>query len=59
MVESQTSGELALIRLMHDGVLVDEFLAEEDARHIATVSAARSGWVTEPMNGLSDQRMCA
>ena len=24
----------------------------------STVSAARDGWVTEPMNGLSEYRMC-
>jgi hypothetical protein len=53
MVPSQTIGELALMRLV-----MTVFLATKSAPNrifaISTVSSARSGAVTEPMNGLSE-----
>jgi len=52
MVPSQTIGELALIRLMMQ-VWLSRKSAPNNSFAISTVSAARSGWVTEPMNGLS------
>jgi hypothetical protein len=52
MVSSNTIGELALIRLR-----VTQFWSTNSAPnrilHISIVSSARSGAVTEPMNGLS------
>jgi hypothetical protein len=56
MVASKTIGELALMRLMRT-----QFWSTKSAPNtsfaISTESVARSGCVTEPMNGLSDQRM--
>ena len=58
MVPSKTIGELALMRFT-----TTQFWSTKSdpnrMRHISTVSSARSGAVTEPMNGLSDSVMCA
>ena len=56
MVPSQTIGELALIRLVMT-VFLSTNSAPKVRRAISTVSRARSGWVTEPMKGLSDRRI--
>ena len=53
MVESQTIGEFALIRLRIT-VCSSMNSAPNTIRAISTVSWARSGWVTDPMNGLSE-----
>ena len=53
MVASHTMGELALIRL----VMTVFSLTKSAPKAIfarSTVSWARSGWVTDPMNGLSE-----
>ena len=55
---SHTSGEFALIRLRITG-WSSRYSAPNTIRAISTVSCARSGCVTEPMNGLSEYRMCA
>ena len=52
MVPSQTIGELALISEVMT-VLVSRNFSPNTIFAISTVSAARSGAVTEPMNGLS------
>ena len=52
MIVSQTSG-LALIRLSTCGC-ASSASAPNTMRAISTVSWARWGWVTEPMNGLSE-----
>ena len=57
MVPSHTIGELALIRLVMT-VFFSRKSAPNTIFAISTVSAARSGWVTEPMNGLSEYLMC-
>jgi hypothetical protein len=53
MVESKTSGELALMRLT-----VTQFWSTKSSPKtsfaILTLSSARSGAVTEPMKGLSE-----
>ena len=63
MVSSKVIGELALIRLMTvvRGRPVAGSIASSPNRifAISTVSRARSGCVTEPMNGLSLYFMCA
>src|ERR1700684_283571 len=57
MVASQVSGELALIRLMTQvrglPVAGSMYASPNRILVISTVSVARSGWVTEPMYGLS------
>ena len=53
IVASQTSGEFALIRLKI-AVCSSRTSAPNTIRAISTVSRARSGCVTEPMNGLSE-----
>ena len=53
IVESQTSGEFALQRLRMT-VFSSRKSAPKTMRAISTVSSARCGWVTEPMNGLSE-----
>ena len=53
MVASKVIGELALIRLT-ETQLVSTTSAPNRIFAISTVSAARSGCVTEPMNGLSE-----
>ena len=58
MVASHTSGEFALIRLSSTQSRSSRS-APNRIRAISTVSLARSGWVTDPMNGLSDKRMWA
>ena len=58
IVASQTSGEFALIRLKTT-VFCSRKSAPKTIRAISTVSRARCGCVTEPMNGLSEQRRCA
>src|SRR4029079_14151366 len=58
IVESHTSGLFALIRLRTYG-RCSNASAPNRIRAISTVSRARSGCVTEPMNGLSEYRMCA
>ena len=58
MVASQVIGELALIRLINT-VLVSTKSAPNRIFAISTVSSARSGAVTEPMNGLSEYRIWA
>ncbi len=58
MVASHTSGELALMRLKTT-VWSSRKSRPNTMRAISTVSRARSGRVTEPMNGLSEYRMCA
>ena len=58
MVPSKTIGELALIRLVMTVFWSRKSLPNRIS-HIATESAARSGCVTEPMNGLSEYFMCA
>ena len=58
MVESHTSGELALIRLVQTVFFATKSTPKRIS-HILTVSSARSGLVTEPMNGLSENFMCA
>jgi len=52
MVESQTSGELALMRL-NTTAFCSTTSAPKTIRAMSTVSRARCGCVTEPMNGLS------
>ena len=62
MVASQVRGELALIRLMMQvrGLPLAGSRNSSPKRIlvISTVSCARSGWVTEPMYGLSLYFMC-
>ena len=58
MVASKVIGELALIRLTMTG-LASMTSAPKRIFAISTESSARSGCVTEPMNGLSERRMCA
>src|SRR6202040_4196957 len=57
MVESQVRGEFALMRLMMQvrgfAVAGSVKLSPKRIFVISTVSCARSGWVTEPMYGLS------
>ena len=53
MVPSKVMGELALIRLIIT-VLLSTKAAPKAIFAIATESSARSGAVTEPMNGLSE-----
>ena len=53
MVPSQTIGELALMRLVMTVFSLTKS-APKAIFAISTVSCARSGWVTEPMNGLSE-----
>ena len=53
MVPSQTIGELALTRLEMT-VLFSTNSSPKTSFAMATVSSARSGAVTEPMNGLSE-----
>ncbi len=53
MVASQTSGEFALIRLKTT-VFDSRKSAPKTIRASSTVSRARSGCVTDPMNGLSE-----
>ena len=48
MVASQTSGELALMRLMQT-VWSRRYASPKRISDIRTVSFARSGWVTEPI----------
>ncbi len=56
---SQTSGEFALTRLSITGCVSRKSspMPLNAIRAMSTLSCARLGWVTEPMNGLSDQRM--
>ena len=56
MVSSNTIGELALIRLVST-VFWSTKSSPNTIFAIATVSSARSGAVTEPMNGLSEYLM--
>ena len=58
MLESQTSGELALIRLVST-VLSRTNSSPNRSSQMRTLSSARSGLVTEPMNGLSEYLRCA
>jgi hypothetical protein len=53
MVESNTSGELALIRLISTQ-LESTKSSPNTILAMVTESSARSGAVTEPMNGLSE-----
>ncbi len=53
IVESHTRGEFALMRL-NTTTFVSRNSAPKRMRAISTVSRARSGCVTEPMNGLSE-----
>ena len=58
MLESQTSGELALMRLVIT-VLSRTNASPNRSSQMRTLSSARSGLVTEPMNGLSEYLRCA
>ena len=58
MVASQTSGEFALMRLKIT-VFCSTNSWPKTMRAISTVSRARRGCVTEPMNGLSVSVRCA
>src|ERR1700722_14049776 len=58
MLESQTSGELALMRLVIT-VFSRTNSSPNRSSQMRTLSSPRSGLVTEPMHGLSEYLTCA